>query len=63
MMRVRMLSGLTLLALLAGCQMPSAPGAPEEPPRAPAASLSMPAGGRSWTPRAACSPWRRCSPA
>ena len=45
MMSVRMLSGLALVALLAGCQMPSSPGAPQEGPSAPAAGLSAPAAG------------------
>ena len=45
MMSVRMLSGLALVALLAGCQMPSSPGAPKEGPSAPAAGLSAPAAG------------------
>ncbi len=45
MMSVRMLSGLALVALLAGCQMPSSPGAPKEAPSAPAAGLSAPAAG------------------
>ena len=45
MMSVRMLSGLALVALLAGCQMPSSPGAPQEAPSAPAAGLSAPAAG------------------
>ena len=45
MMSVRMLSGLALVALLAGCQMPPSPGAPKEGPSAPAAGLSAPAAG------------------
>jgi serine protease DegQ len=45
MMRVRMLGGRALLALLAGCQAPSSPGAPEQAPSAPAARLSAPAAG------------------
>jgi Do/DeqQ family serine protease len=44
-MRVRLLGGLTLLALLAGCQMPSSPDPSKESPGASVTGLSAPPAG------------------